>query len=380
MRVGVFTDTDFDTASGAATTLQSLVACAPEDIRPRIYTFADLEVDEADFVALRRPAVTRLLQLAKRIADDRIRVIQLTGAGMAGLAARYLAFRAGVPLIGSVHAPAASRRARWLYRSCLRVLVPSEAASRQAAAEGWGDRAVVWKRGVDAQRFCPARRCQRVRDGWHVSERRPAILVSGRLSPGKGLALVESLSALLHHQRVPHRFIVLGMGPLLPALRERCLDAYFTGRVSHDDAASAMASADLLVYPSETDSGSTLLLEAQASGLPVLVTDAGSAQENMLPGRTGYVCRAGDVPAFAARAAALLVDRDHRQQFGEAARQYAAIRSWEVSHGPVYALYRAAGQGRLPVEPRTPRTRAWTLRTHAGLLSPWRHRRSPGHR
>ena len=288
MRVAVFTDADFDVMSGTTTTLQALVTHAPEDVRPRIYTFADLEVDEPDFVALPRSGVARLRQLEKRMADDGVRVIHLTGGGTAGLAARYLAFRVGLPLLGSVHAPVEALRLRWLYRSCQRVLMPSACAVQRAAADGWsGGREVIWLRGVDTVRFSPARRSRRMRDAWHVTERRPAILVAGRVSPEKGLALIEPLSALLHRQRVPHRFIILGSGSMLPALQERCPDAYFTGRVSHDDAGVVMASADLLVYPSETDTGCSVVLEAQGSGLPVLVTDVGSARENMRPGRTG---------------------------------------------------------------------------------------------
>jgi glycosyltransferase involved in cell wall biosynthesis len=382
MRVAVFTDTDFDRMSGARTSLQALVAHAPADVGPRIYTFADLEVDEPDFVAWRRTAAIRWRQLEKRLTADGTRVLHLTGGGTAGLAARGLALRMGLPLLGSVHAAVESAARRWLYRGCERVLMPSAAAARQAATDGWGvGRIVVWRRGVDAEKYSPVHRSLRLREAWHVSDRRPAILVAGRLAGEKGLALLEPLGALLHRQRVAHRFIVAGAGPMLPELQERCPDAYFTGRVADDELPLVMASADLLVYPSGTDTGCGVVLEAQASGVPVLVTNVGSARENMRPGRTGYVCRSGDVAELAARAAALLVDRGHRQELGEAARQYALSRTWDASLTPVYELYRAAGEGRLPQDPRLERGGAWRFRAlAASVVSSLRHRRWAGHR
>jgi glycosyltransferase involved in cell wall biosynthesis len=101
-----------------------------------------------------------------------------------------------------------------------------------------------------------------------------------------------------------------------------------------------MASADVLLYPGGNAGGCSVLLEAQASGLPVVVATTGSARENMAPGRSGYVCRAGDVEEFAVRLGLLLVDPDRRLSMGDAARAYACGRSWESSLETVYAAYR----------------------------------------
>jgi len=104
--------------------------------------------------------------------------------------------------------------------------------------------------------------------------------------------------------------------------------------------AIAMASADIFVFPSTTDIAGNVVLEAQASGLPVVVSDRGGPCENLLPDESGFVCRGGDVISFAT-AIQQLSDPSRRAAFSEAARRYAESRSWEASLAPVYALYRA---------------------------------------
>ena len=83
MRVAVFTDADFDRPDGVTTSLGALLRHAPPDLRPRIYTLSDLEVDEPEYLAQRSPALPtgrhaplhlpRLRELTRRLAlDDRL--------------------------------------------------------------------------------------------------------------------------------------------------------------------------------------------------------------------------------------------------------------------------------------------------------------------
>jgi glycosyltransferase involved in cell wall biosynthesis len=371
MRVAVFTDNDFDKTNGVTTTLKSLLRHAPPDVQPRIYTSSELGVDEPDYLALRSPSVPipyyaemrmhlpRVRELARRLVADDVRVIHLTTPGPIGLAARYLAHRTGLPLVGSFHTQFAeyttvlsgSRRLgwlmeqylRWIYGGCRRVLVPSADTARRLERAGWrADRMVVWPRGVDTDLFSPARRSPQLRDAWHVSERRPAILYAGRLSDEKGLAILEPLGSLLHRHRIAHRFVLVGEGPMTARLKERCPDAVFTGRLAHRDVATAMASADVFLFPSETDTAGNVVLEAQACGLPVLVTNVGGPQENMRHGRTGFACRPADVLDFCTRLTELLTDASRRATIAAAARRYAETRPWASSLEPLYSVYRSA--------------------------------------
>jgi glycosyltransferase involved in cell wall biosynthesis len=156
--------------------------------------------------------------------------------------------------------------------------------------------------------------------------------------------LIEPLGSLLHRHGIAHRFVVVGEGDGLQGLQEACPDAVFAGRLSQRDLATVMASADLLLRPAETSTSGLVELEAQASGLPVLLTSGGTARDHMRPGLTGLVCQPGDVLGLAGRVSELLTDPGRRRVMGEAARRFAQSRSWQGSLERVYALYRSASQ------------------------------------
>jgi glycosyltransferase involved in cell wall biosynthesis len=107
--------------------------------------------------------------------------------------------------------------------------------------------------------------------------------------------------------------------------------------------AVAMASADLFVFPSRTDTLGNVVLEAQACGMPVLVSDAGGPRENILDGESGFVCREDGALAMPVRALQLASDRSRRVAMGDAARQYALGRSWSHAMAPLYEAYREVG-------------------------------------
>jgi glycosyltransferase involved in cell wall biosynthesis len=370
MSVAIFTDNDFDKTNGVTTTLKALLRHAPSDLRVRIYTLSEVEVDEPNYFAPRSLSVPipfysemqmylpRMRAFRRQLAADGVRLLHLTTPGPTGLAARYFASR-GLRLVGSFHTNLAEYTTllsgsktlgdlmdeymRWLYGACDTVLVPSQDTLSRLAARRWTpERLSQWPRGVDTSIFTPTRRSPALRDRWRVCDRRPAVLYAGRVSREKGLDLLEPLSALLHKLRFAHRLIIVGDGPMSSELKERCPDAFFTGNLPHDEVAIAMASADVMVFPSETDTAGNVVLEAQASGLPVLVSDVGGPRENMRDGETGFVCRSGNVEDFSGRLAALLRDPARRTDMSLAARRFAGERTWPAALQPVYALYRSA--------------------------------------
>jgi glycosyltransferase involved in cell wall biosynthesis len=162
----------------------------------------------------------------------------------------------------------------------------------------------------------------------------------------KGLDVIGPVLALLQRHNIAHRMIFVGEGPMLATLRDRFPDAVLTGPLHHDAVAVAMASADAFLFPSETDTAGNVVLEAQACGLPVLVSNVGGPQENMLRGESGFVCRARDTLDFGARLSQLLAQPALRGQMAAAARQYASTRTWSAMLQPVFRAYREAAQVR----------------------------------
>jgi glycosyltransferase involved in cell wall biosynthesis len=212
-------------------------------------------------------------------------------------------------------------------------------------------RLAVWPRGVDTALFTPARRSQRLRDSWHVEARRPALLYVGRVSREKGLDILPAVQDALHALRIEHRFIIAGDGPMLRELRARMPDTLFAGVLSRTAVADVLASADLFVFPSRTDTAGNVVLEAQASGLPVVVSASGGPCENMLSDRSGVVCRSEAATEWAAAIAELLRDTSLRQTMSCTARDFAVSRRWDIALQPLYQAYREVASATTEAHP-----------------------------
>lgn len=365
MNVAIFTDNDFDKVNGVTTTLSAVLRCAPAGMRLRIYTAAPIPVEQPEYLALRsfgvpipfynemRMYVPRLLEYVERARADQIDVVHLTTPGPIGLAALYVAWRLNLPLVGSFHTDLAAYTAllsgsawlgalmreymRWPYSKCTRVLVPSH-HTRELLVGARGDRSkiAVWSRGVDTTLFNPRKRSPALRDSWRVSDHRPALLYVGRVSREKGLGVLAPLRDRLHRLGVEHRFVIAGQGPMTAELRQQLPDAVFTGVLSRTAVAEAFASADAFVFPSRTDTAGNVVLEAQASGLPVIVTGDGGPRENMIDGETGAVCQTDEAGVWAGAVQRVLRTPAMRS----ASRAYAESRRWEQALEPLYQTYR----------------------------------------
>ncbi len=375
MRVAIFTDNDFDKINGVTTTLKAVLRHAPADLQPRVYTLSDLGTCERDYVALASRGVglpyypgmriyfPRLAALLRTVREDQVQVLHLTTPGPVGLAARWVARRLGLPIVGSFHTHLAEYATtlsgshllgtgmnaymRWLYGTCDPVLVPSAATRTMLERSGWRrERLSLWSRGVDTALFTPARRSAALRESWRVSDRRPAVIYAGRLSREKGLDLIPAIESRLHRLRASHRLIFVGDGPYRATLQAACPDAVFTGALSPEDVATAMASSDVFLFPSTTDSLGNVVLEAQASRLPVIVSDGGGPRENLQDGLTGHVCAGGDAGDFARRVAGLLGGHDGRIEMAVRARAYAEQRTWARALRPLYQSWRASALAR----------------------------------
>jgi glycosyltransferase involved in cell wall biosynthesis len=378
MKVAIFTDNDFDKVNGVTTTLRAVLQHAPSSVDLRVYTCDSVGIETPEYLGLLArgigipyyremkvyvPPFRRFLRHA--IADG-VQLLHYTTPGPVGLAAMWVASRLNLPMVGSFHTDLAEyarvlsgsrwlgdvmqQYMKWPYGRCERIFVPSEATRELLVRSNVDRRKVeIWRRGVSTEQFNPARRSAALRAQWGASDSRPVLLYVGRLSREKGLDLLAPLSRALDDAAVSYRLVVVGDGPMHSDLRAACRGALFTGTLAPDDVAVAMASADLFVFPSRTDTAGNVVLEAQASGLPVLVTDEGGPRENMCAGETGTVCR--DLAAFVQAAGEILQSAERRRCLGDAARRYAFTRRWDAALEPLYRSYGAwtAVAGRSPL-------------------------------
>jgi glycosyltransferase involved in cell wall biosynthesis len=149
------------------------------------------------------------------------------------------------------------------------------------------------------------------------------------------------MEVALYRTRPMHQLIVAGDGPARAELQARCPKAIFLGTVPRAEMPAVLASADLYICPSEAASTNLAVLEAQASGLPVLVMERGSASEHV-GDSSAIVCRGH--ADFIVETAALIRTDTRRRAMALAAREYALGHEWPAGLTSVYAEYRDAAQ------------------------------------
>ncbi len=233
------------------------------------------------------------------------------------------------PLVVERRLAAAVRRAlegqaRWYFRRCRRVFI-STPGDRAALPEGFPPSRVVYlPRGIDTATFHPRRRDRaRLARRFGIAEGEPVILYVGKLLPEKG---VPTLAHALERLRAGgERFTLLAVGRGAGrADLERRLGprAVFAGVQPHDELGWISASADVLAFPSSTETFANVVVEAMASGLAPIVSAAGGAPQHVRrPGEDGIVV-AGDDPAPWAEALRMLLrDPARRRRIGAAARR-----------------------------------------------------------
>jgi len=254
------------------------------DVDRRLSAVAEFDVPYYPGLQIGVPSLSAAVQT---LAEGTFDVIHVCSPGPVGVAGALVSRGLGVPLVGSYHTEltayaglrsgernvtdAMALGVSAFYGACDLVLSPSPASDEALAEIGVAAEKVVrWDRGVDTARFDPA-----LRGGMTMPEA-INVLYSGRITHEKGADLLAD-TFLEAHARNPRLHLVLaGGGPEQERLAERIGgNATFLGWLEGDDLARAYASADIFLFPSRTDTFGQVILEAQASGLPVVAVAAG---------------------------------------------------------------------------------------------------------
>ena len=300
-----------------------------------------------------RVGVPSLLAAVDALAEGRYDIVHLCSPGPAGVVAALIARIMDVPLVASHHtelgayAGLRSGDARLragmdmalasLYAQCQIVLSPSEAADESLRALGVpAEHIGRWGRGVDLRRFDPALR----EPGSLPGEL--TVLYAGRLTTEKGVDLLAD-AFLAARAADPRLHLVLaGGGPEEEALRERLGSrATFLGWLEDEELARAYASADIFLFASRTDTFGQVVIEAQASGLPVVAVAEGGPVSLIEEGRTGRLCPP-DAEALAATVVELARFPELRRRLSAEALASVGSRTWEHALDQLAAGYRRA--------------------------------------
>jgi glycosyltransferase involved in cell wall biosynthesis len=236
----------------------------------------------------------------------------------------------------------------WFYRQADLCLAPSRTVVTRLTELGVArDQIAQIPRGVDLTLFHPDRRDRDVLRRWGLVDRR-VVLYVGRLSKEKNLEALLDAFARVRATRPDVALLLVGDGPHAAALAALgSPDVVQTGALHGEELAAVYASADVLAFPSETETFGNVVVEAQASGLPVVVAAAGAAHEHVQQGITGLVVD-GQPFELATAIATLLDDAALRARLGRAAHRFAQRHDLEVAARAGFELYRQLTSPKVP--------------------------------
>eukprot|EP01062_Namystynia_karyoxenos_P029048 TRINITY_DN21899_c0_g1_i1.p1 TRINITY_DN21899_c0_g1~~TRINITY_DN21899_c0_g1_i1.p1 ORF type:complete len:975 (+),score=226.04 TRINITY_DN21899_c0_g1_i1:67-2925(+) len=346
-----------------------------------------------------------------RMAAFAPHIVHIATPDGAGRDAQAWARTAGVPVVCSYHTRFNAYLAYYgagvleglywqvvggFFNQCHRLLPPTAAISRELRAAGIKAQQRIWPRGVETHHFSPAQRCtlwrenvmrQRLSMGplpdshtvacskggcgsflgpaqgggsptaaagarrrleW-LRDSTVILLLACRLVLEKGTEVFAAVIERLEHVGVPHVTVVAGDGPAREQLMARLPRAIFLGEERGAGLLTAYASSDLFFYPSLTETWGNVVLEAMASGLPVVGANASGTGELVHDGEEGFLVdpnapAAGLAAAYSDRIARLVRDVPLRQRMGAAARQRALGLTWPAAFRRLAAVYDEVAQ------------------------------------
>ncbi len=361
LRLGLFTDT-LDDVNGVGRFLRDMASAAraagrtfvihtctaePKFDVPGRRNFVPLLSRPLPYygeLRLNLPPVLEVLHWADEQQFDAIHVSTPGPMGLCGwLAAKMLR----VPLLGTYHTdfPAyvnrltgdhrvtngATAYMRWMYGQMSSVFSRSKAYRFTLRDLGVRELDIVTlPAGVDTEKFNPLRGDAGVWREHGVNEPR-RLLYCGRVSVEKDLPMLVEIFRRLCAVRRDIALVVAGDGPYRSKMTAELsgLPVYFFGYQNDEMLARFYAASDLFVFPSRTDTLGQAVMEAQACGLPALVSNEGGPKEIISDGTTGVVLPAGDADRWARTIDELLDDEPRRKHMSELAAQRCARSSLE---------------------------------------------------
>ncbi len=354
-----FTDT-LDDVNGVATTIRKMTAAGVAAGEKLIVVTSrrDLNIDDIPIknfrpigefelpeYELQRLSFPPIMQILDYVQREQFSEIIISTPGPMGLTALLAAKMLNLQTSGIYHTDIpeyvriltddrfleslAWSYMHWLYGQVDTVFVNSEQYRKCWIDRGFApEKLKILPRGLDTDLFNPARRDLSFWQDSKAKGKEVRLLYVGRISREKDLDVLAAAYRKVRDSGLPVKLFIVGHGPYSEALAASLPDAIFAGYLKGEKLATAYASADIFVFPSTTDTFGNVIIEAQASGLPVIVSDLGGPKELVENGVTGLITKARDVDDLERAISLLVSDEEMRKQMGQRARQSVLDRSW----------------------------------------------------
>lgn len=218
---------------------------------------------------------------------------------------------------------------KWFHANCKANFCPSNETLNVLKGKGIENLRIM-TRGIDTAMFNPERRNQEFRKKFNTGDKLLFLYV-GRIALEKDLdIMVDSINEINSMHPDAAQFVFVGDGPYTSVIKEKAPNNVFTtGYLKGKELAEAYASCDVFAFPSGTETLGNVVLEAMASGLPVIAVNSGGVKDNVKDGYNGIMCEYRSVNSFTSAISRFITDKELIKQLGENARDYTMKKSWE---------------------------------------------------
>ncbi|WP_245929674.1 glycosyltransferase family 4 protein [Leucothrix pacifica] len=361
IRLAVVTETWPPEVNGVANTIQHLVngllrlgRYYIELVRPK-QSASDQPLLQEDFEEYLTNAITlpfykevkagspHFFGLRKRWKQQRPDIIQIVTEGPLGYSAMRAAKSLGIPVFSDFHTNfdqysqhyhltygwrLVNRYLRHLHNSTLCTLVPTTELAQQLQRSGYKNLEIL-ERGINAGLFHPHKRSQQLRHSLGIMDGQLMVTLVSRMAHEKNLDLAFAAYREIQQQVPNARFVLIGDGPDRARLQAQHPDCLFVGMQTGEALAQHYASGDLFLYPSTSETFGNVIIEAMASGLPVVTYDYAAAHKYIQSGKNGITVELHNEGAFIDAAVSLATQSQQRHAMGIKARATTQQLSWD---------------------------------------------------
>jgi glycosyltransferase involved in cell wall biosynthesis len=359
MKIAYFTDTYSPEINGVTNTLSKLgtyldreciryMLFAPDydgEKKPcdstnrKVHRFKGITISLSPKSRLAFPTFWGIDEICDSFMPDIIHVTTELGIGFRGM--RYALSR-NIPLVMSFHTDYCKylkyhnlefaqslleKYLIWFYGFSARTLAPSRHTLRELFSRGYQNLG-IWSRGIDTGSFNPGHRNEELRTT--LAEGKFIFLYVGRLSAEKNLDILLHAAASIEI-RFPGRtaFVFTGDGPYAKTIQSaRLPNTICIGFKRGEELSQIYASADCFAFPSGTETFGNVVLEAMASGLPVVGVSGGGVTDFLSHNHNALLCAPEDALSFSDNLVSIMENQYLRRRLSANARQTALSRDW----------------------------------------------------
>ncbi|MED4453145.1 glycosyltransferase family 1 protein [Metabacillus fastidiosus] len=368
MKIAIFTDTFAPDVNGVARTLKrftdylesnghEFIVFAPESTKESLFSSHIHRFTSMPFFLYPecRLALPNMIQVKAKLQQFKPDLIHVATPFNIGLCGVHYAKKLNIPLVGSYHTDFDQylsyydlqifskilwKYMHWFHRSFEKIFVPSQETLEQLRKQKFKN-LYIWGRGVDCNIFHPHYSTDDVAQKYNIKEK---FLLSyvGRLAPEKDIDILLQLSHKLPEAiRKNVHWLIVGDGPSKEEMMNQApANMTFAGYLTGEDLAKIYASSDLFVFPSPTETFGNVVLEAHATGTPVIGANSGGVKNIIQQGRTGYLCEPKNIDQFSNAIITLLTNPTLQLQMSNQAHKYALTQTWDSIFNGLLDEYR----------------------------------------